>query len=92
MPSNLAYHGSDADYFANHAEKGTWNAYVDRPAMLNLIGKVAGERILDAGCGAGHYAAALVERAVRPCWASRVVLSWLPGPGSVTVPKSGSTI
>jgi len=62
MPVNLAYHGSNADYFANHAEKGTWNAYVDRPAMLNLIGEVAGKRILDAGCGAGHYAAALVER------------------------------
>ncbi|WP_375425448.1 class I SAM-dependent methyltransferase [uncultured Friedmanniella sp.] len=30
--------------------------------MLSLIGDVAGQRILDAGCGAGHYARALVER------------------------------
>ena len=62
MSSNLAYHGSDGDYFAEHADTGTWNPYVDRPAMLELIGDVPGQRILDAGCGAGHYAAALVER------------------------------
>ena len=62
MSSNLAYHGSDGDYFAEHADTGTWNPYVDRPAMLELIGDVSGQRILDAGCGAGHYAAALVER------------------------------
>ena len=63
MPSgNLAYHGSTGDYFASHAEDGAWNAYVDRPAMLDLMGEVAGQRVLDAGCGAGHHAAALVER------------------------------
>jgi len=62
MPSNLAYHGSHGHYFANHAENGTWNAYVDRPAMIKLTGAVAGQRILDAGCGAGHHAAGLVER------------------------------
>jgi 2-polyprenyl-3-methyl-5-hydroxy-6-metoxy-1,4-benzoquinol methylase len=62
MPSNLAYHGSLGDYFANRAENGAYNAYVDRPAMLKLAGEVAGQRILDAGCGAGHYAATLVER------------------------------
>lgn len=62
MPANLAYHGSDGDYFASHADTGTWNRYVDRPTMLGLIGEVAGQRLLDAGCGAGHYATALVER------------------------------
>lgn len=62
MTSNLAYHGSDGDYFAEHADTGTWNSYIDRPTMLALIGDVSGQRVLDAGCGAGHYAAALVER------------------------------
>lgn len=62
MSSNLAYHGSNGDYFAGHADNGTYNAYIDRPAMLALIGDVSGQRILDAGCGAGHYADALVER------------------------------
>lgn len=62
MASNLAYHGSTAIYFANHAGNSIYNAYVDRPAMLDLIGEVAGKRILDAGCGAGHYTASLVDR------------------------------
>lgn len=62
MSSEFAYHGSDGDYFAAHVETGTWNSYVDRPTLLGLIGDVAGQRILDAGCGAGHYATALVER------------------------------
>lgn len=62
MPADLAYHGSSGHYFARHAEHGTWNAYVDRPALADLAGEVAGLRILDAGCGAGHHTAGLVER------------------------------
>ena len=62
VTSNLAYHGSNGDYFAEHADTGTWNSYVDRPTMLELVGDVSGQRVLDAGCGAGHYAAALLER------------------------------
>lgn len=62
MSSNFAYHGSNGHYFASQAESSTYNAYLDRPAMLDLIGQVAGEKVLDAGCGAGHYTAALVER------------------------------
>ncbi|GAB3911722.1 SAM-dependent methyltransferase [Microlunatus endophyticus] len=62
MSSNLAYHGPTGDYFADNAATGTWNAYIDRPAMLDLIGNVDGQQILDAGCGAGHHAASLVDR------------------------------
>jgi 2-polyprenyl-3-methyl-5-hydroxy-6-metoxy-1,4-benzoquinol methylase len=62
MPSNHAYHGSLGDFFAQRAENGTYNAYVDRPSMLELAGDVAGQRILDVGCGAGHYAEALVDQ------------------------------
>ena len=62
VTSNLAYHGANGDYFAEHAGTGTWNSYVDRPTMFALLGDVSGQRLLDAGCGAGHYAAALVEQ------------------------------
>lgn len=61
MSPKLAYHGTNGDYFAKHADSGTWNAFVDRPSMLQLAGNVSGKHILDAGCGAGHYAADLVE-------------------------------
>lgn len=38
------------------------NAYLERPATRSLLPAVAGCRILDAGCGAGHLAAALGDR------------------------------
>jgi len=62
MPAAHAYHERAGDVFAEHAANGPHNAYTDRPAMLTLAGDVAGLRILDAGCGGGHYAAELVGR------------------------------
>lgn len=62
MLPKTAYHGALGDYFAEHAGVSPYNAYVDRPAMLELAGDVAGARILDVGCGAGHYAAELLAR------------------------------
>jgi SAM-dependent methyltransferase len=62
MLRDTAYHGSLGEAFAAHAETSSYNAYIDRPAMLALAGDVAGLRVLDVGCGAGHYAAALAER------------------------------
>ncbi|MFC4437714.1 MULTISPECIES: class I SAM-dependent methyltransferase [Natrialbaceae] len=38
------------------------NAYLERPATLSLVPDVAGDRILDAGCGAGHLTAELADR------------------------------
>jgi SAM-dependent methyltransferase len=51
-----------ADAFLEHAADGFFNAYYDRPACLQLLGDVAGRRVLDAACGPGLYAAELVRR------------------------------
>lgn len=62
MTSNLAYHGPLGDAFAAIAEHGAHNAYVDRPAMLELAGDVTGQHIVDLGCGTGSHATGLIER------------------------------
>ncbi|MEU0299373.1 class I SAM-dependent methyltransferase [Streptomyces sp. NPDC006175] len=60
MSAEHAYHDRVGDFFAKNADTSPYNAYTDRPAMLALAGEVAGLRILDVGCGAGHYAAELL--------------------------------
>lgn len=61
--------------------------------MVDLIGAVAGQRILDAGCGAGHYASGLDERgaSVLGLEGSSELVA-MPEPDSVTGPRSTSTI
>lgn len=54
-----------AEEFRDHAEDGFYNAYCDRPACLELLGEVAGQRILDAACGPGLYAEELMRRGAR---------------------------
>lgn len=53
---------SFADDFLEHARDGLFNAHYDRPACLDLLGDVAGRRVLDAACGPGLYAAELAGR------------------------------
>lgn len=48
-----------ADAYSAENESNLFNAYYERPAMLGLLGDVAGRRILDAGCGSGPLSAAL---------------------------------
>ncbi len=48
------------EQYERHAEDGAYNAHYDRPAVLAALGDVRGRRVLDAGCGPGFYAAALV--------------------------------
>lgn len=60
MPEN-DYDAFAAAYDADN-ENNAWNALYERPAILSMVGDVAGLRVLDAGCGSGVHAAALVER------------------------------
>lgn len=65
MVGREAQYESFASEFAEHAATGAYNAYYDRPAVLAVLGDVAGARVLDAPCGPGLYAEALVERGAR---------------------------
>jgi SAM-dependent methyltransferase len=65
MPTDTSYHGDLGDFFAGTGQRHPTNAYIDRPAMLDLIGDVAGRDVLDAGCGPGFYAAAMADRGGR---------------------------
>ncbi|WP_030317759.1 class I SAM-dependent methyltransferase [Streptomyces sp. NRRL B-3229] len=62
MRISTAYEGALADYFAGNATDGPYNAHTDRPAMLELAGGLSGLRVLDVGCGAGHYITELRAR------------------------------
>ena len=62
MRAETAYHGEMGEQFAANATVSAYNAHTDRPAMLGLAGDVSGLRVLDLGCGAGHYAAELLAR------------------------------
>ncbi|MEV0709556.1 class I SAM-dependent methyltransferase [Nocardia aurea] len=62
MNADTAYHGELGEQFAALATDNFHNAHTDRPAMLRLAGDVAGSRVLDIGCGAGHYGAELLKR------------------------------
>ena len=58
----------DSDYdsmaatYAQHAADSPYNAHYDRPSVLELVGEIAGLRVLDAGCGPGLYAEELLAR------------------------------
>lgn len=51
-----------AEAYAQSNAEGFFNARYEKPAILRLLGDVAGMRILDAGCGSGPTASAMIER------------------------------
>ena len=63
-PSPLVRDAFDqlADGYDRIGETKPSNAYLERPATLSLVPAVDDDRILDAGCGAGHLAAELTDR------------------------------
>jgi SAM-dependent methyltransferase len=54
-----------ADAYAAGVETAPYNALYERPAMLAMLPPVEGLRVLDAGCGSGLHAAALLDRGAR---------------------------
>jgi len=51
-----------ASRYAKHSKVKSHNALYERPATLSLLPDVRGLRVLDAGCGPGHYAEELLQR------------------------------
>src|SRR5689334_15759504 len=65
MPAPHDQYETIAADYAAHNERNVWNALYERPAALELLGDVAGLRVLDVGCGAGAHAQELVARGAR---------------------------
>lgn len=57
---------TDYDAFAQEydakARNSPQNTQYDRPALLEMLGDIAGACVLDAGCGSGLYAGELLRR------------------------------
>lgn len=64
LPNREAYEHI-ADAYAAHTRANPHNALCERPATLALLGHVDGARVLEIGCGPGHYTEALLQRGAR---------------------------
>jgi SAM-dependent methyltransferase len=61
-PGPRAQYDRFADAYAADNDANAFNDLYERPAMLALLGELAGRRVLDAGCGAGQLAEAMLDR------------------------------
>lgn len=62
LPARANDYDTFAEAYSAENEASLYNAYYERPAMLELAGDVAGRRILDAGCGSAPLSVALRDR------------------------------
>jgi ubiquinone/menaquinone biosynthesis C-methylase UbiE len=53
------HYDSFAESYSTDNESSLFNAYYERPAIIDLAGDVNGRRVLDVGCGSGPLFAAL---------------------------------
>jgi ubiquinone/menaquinone biosynthesis C-methylase UbiE len=51
-----------AEAYAAITPTKSWNAYYEWPATRSLLPELKGKRVLDAGCGPGHYAKWMIEQ------------------------------
>lgn len=51
-----------ADSYAEDVKTNAYNAEIEFPGTSSLVPDVDGKRVLDAGCGTGHYTEWLVEQ------------------------------
>jgi ubiquinone/menaquinone biosynthesis C-methylase UbiE len=61
-PTVLSAYENLADAYAAITPTKSWNAYYEWPATRSLLPELKGKRVLDAGCGPGHYARWMVEQ------------------------------
>lgn len=59
------HYDSIAAAYAAYVDTAPYNAWYERPAMLELLPSVAGQDVLDAGCGSGWYTEQLLARGAR---------------------------
>ncbi|MBO0691753.1 MAG: class I SAM-dependent methyltransferase [Acidimicrobiaceae bacterium] len=55
------YDAMGAVYRAHNDDPTSWNTAYERPAMISLLGEVAGRRVLEVGCGPGALTEWLVN-------------------------------
>lgn len=58
----VAPYDAFAENYSTENESSLMNAYYERPATLDLLGDVSGQRVLDVGCGSGPLSAALTAK------------------------------
>jgi ubiquinone/menaquinone biosynthesis C-methylase UbiE len=65
LPDAAAIYDQVAEAYDRHARQSGHNAYCERPGTLSLLPDVAGNAVLDAGCGSGIYAEGFAAHGAR---------------------------